>query len=63
VSFTRKQGLLQRAALLMGRDQLASRLDITEELLDAWMHSDATIPDGRLLALATALAELAARQK
>jgi hypothetical protein len=43
----------------MGRQQLAARLRISPELLDAWISGDVTMPDGQLLPLATTLNQLA----
>jgi hypothetical protein len=44
----------------MGRNKLASQLAISASVLDAWMAGEATMPDGKLLPLAAALAALAA---
>jgi hypothetical protein len=54
-----KQHLLQRSADLVGRKKLADRLGIAEELLDAWIRGDVTMPDGQLLRLSGALISLA----
>ena len=59
----KKHNILRRAQELIGREQLASRLGIPEAVLDAWVRGDATMPDGKLLDLAAALAEIAGTQK
>lgn len=51
----RKRYLLQRAAKLMGRDQLAQRLGIPSALFEDWIRGDATMPDGKLMELARVL--------
>jgi ribosome-binding protein aMBF1 (putative translation factor) len=51
----RKRYLLQRAAKLMGRDQLAQRLGIPSAVFDDWIRGDATMPDGKLMELARVL--------
>lgn len=56
---TKKQEILRRAEELMGRDFLAKRLNIPQSMLEAWLRGDVTMPDGKLLDLAAALAELA----
>ena len=58
-----KQRLLERAAQFVGQDQLAARLGIPKTLLQAWIQGDATMPDGKLLALAAILNELAGSKK
>jgi len=55
VSLIKKRELLQRAAELMGRDQLALRLSISETLLDAWIRGGVAMPDGKLFVLAAIL--------
>ena len=47
----------------MGREQLAARLGISEQLLDAWIRGDVTMPDGQLLPLATTLNQLAKQKQ
>ena len=54
----RKRYLLERAAKLMGRDQLAQRLGIPTALFEDWIRGDATMPDGKLMELARVLDRL-----
>jgi ribosome-binding protein aMBF1 (putative translation factor) len=51
----RKRYLLERAAKLMGRDQLAQRLGIPSAVFEDWIRGDATMPDGKLMELARVL--------
>src|SRR5688572_9234743 len=60
---TAKRQLVRRCADLMGRQQLAARLRISPELLDAWISGDVTMPDGQLLPLATTLNQLAKQKQ
>ena len=50
-----KKSLLQRASTLLGREELARRLGVPSELLEAWIAGDATMPDGQLMKLARVL--------
>jgi transcriptional regulator with XRE-family HTH domain len=50
-----KKKNLQRAAGLLQRSQLASRLGVSDSQLDAWLRGDLTMPDGKLLVLAAIL--------
>jgi hypothetical protein len=52
---TVKQHLLQRAADLLGRDEIARRLNTPPALLEAWICGKANMPDGKLLVLACVL--------
>jgi hypothetical protein len=52
---TTRQELLQRAAELIGRDELAARLKVPTHLLDAWMGGQAAMPDRKLILLANIL--------
>ena len=54
VAATRRQ-LLERAGKLVGRDELARRLNVPSTLLEAWLRGDATMPDGKLMQLARVL--------
>src|SRR5688500_16972946 len=58
----RKRYLLQRAAKLMGRDQLAQRLGIPSTLFEDWIRGDATMPDGKLMELARVLDTMSREQ-
>ena len=53
-----KQELLKRAAELVGREELAARLNVPVTLLDVWMRGLATMPDRKLLPLADLLDDL-----
>jgi len=53
-----KQTLLHRAAkLLRGKDTLAVRLDVPEQLLDAWMAGTVDMPEVKMPRLAAILNE------
>ncbi|HEY8252181.1 MAG TPA: hypothetical protein VIG70_16410 [Burkholderiales bacterium] len=54
---TAKQHLLQRAADLLGRGEIARRLNTPPPVLEAWICGEASMPDGKLLVLAAALEE------
>ena len=54
---TTRQRLLQRAAKLLGEDQLAVRLGVTPQTLDVWLRGLASMPDRKLLELAALLDE------
>ena len=58
----RKRYLLERAAKLMGRDQLAQRLGIPSTLFEDWIRGDATMPDGKLMELARVLDTMSREQ-
>ena len=58
-----KQQLVKSAADLVGRNELAMHFGIAESLLDAWIRGDATMPDGKLLILATLLDKVASAKK
>lgn len=58
-----KQELLRRCANLIGRDELAARLRISADLLDAWIRGDVAVPNRQLLPLAATLNHLAAMQR
>lgn len=47
-----KRELLERGAKLLGRDELARRLNMPPTLLEAWLCGTATMPDGKLMDLA-----------
>jgi hypothetical protein len=49
---TTKQRMLQRAAVLVGREMLALRLNVPATVLDVWLRGLATMPDRKLLPLA-----------
>ena len=43
--------LLHRASQLVGKDALATRLNVPMHLLDVWLRGHATVPERKLLAL------------
>jgi hypothetical protein len=55
---TTKQRMLQRAAVLVGRDMLALRLNVPATVLDVWLRGLATMPDRKLLPLADLIDKL-----
>ncbi len=55
VTQTTKQHLLRKAAGLMGKEELAERLDVSQSLLEKWIDGDAVMPDRKLLKLANVL--------
>ena len=58
MALTFKQTMLHRAAkLLRGKDKLAVRLNVLEELLDAWMDGSVEMPDLKMPRLAAILKE------
>jgi hypothetical protein len=52
MDLTAKQRLLKGAAVLIGRDALAVKLNVPATLLDVWLRGLATMPDRKLFALA-----------
>ena len=60
---TEKQRLLSEACRLFGNKVMAEELKVSEALLAAWISGDATMPDGMLLRLSTALLKLASNNK
>ena len=46
----------------MGREELAIRLKVPVDLLDAWMRGLATMPDRKLALLADAFDDFAAKK-
>lgn len=52
---TTKQNLLLKAAGLMGKEELAERLNVSESQLEKWIGGDAPMPDRKLLKLANVL--------
>jgi hypothetical protein len=55
LAHTTKQKLLKRAAELMGKEELAIRLKISQALLEDWMNGQAAMPDRKLGQLANVL--------
>jgi DNA-binding transcriptional regulator YdaS (Cro superfamily) len=58
-----KQRLLERAGKLVGRDELARRLNVPSTLLEAWLRGDVTMPDGKLMQLARVLDDVSREEK
>jgi DNA-binding transcriptional regulator YdaS (Cro superfamily) len=58
-----KQQLLERAGKLVGRDELARRLNVPSTLLEAWLRGDVTMPDGKLMQLARVLDNISREEK
>jgi transcriptional regulator with XRE-family HTH domain len=55
----KKQQVLQQAVTLLGKEQVAASLKVSTSLLEAWLRGDASMPDGKLLALAAELVKYA----
>ena len=55
MSETTKQRLLRQASALIGLRELATRLQVPESLLEAWIRGDVTMPNRSFLNLANAL--------
>ena len=53
-----KRGLLERALQLLGRDELAKRLNIPTSLVDDWVRGNAAMPDGKLMEIARTMDKL-----
>lgn len=53
-----KQQLLRKAVALLGRDELARRVNVPVTLLDAWIRGHASMPDRKLVALADILQKI-----
>jgi transcriptional regulator with XRE-family HTH domain len=58
----KKHRLLHDAAKLMGKQELARRLKISESLLDDWIRGEGTISDSRLMKLSEVLERWANRK-
>jgi hypothetical protein len=58
---TTTQRLLQKAAALMGEEDLAIALKVPRHLLQAWMSGHATMPDRKLMLLIDALDKFAGK--
>jgi len=63
VAETTKQRLLREAAQLMGQQELAQRLKVSESQLAGWIQGETTMPDRKLLVLADVLDSWAAPRK
>ena len=58
-----KQQLLQRAADLLGRHELAQRLNVPSDVLETWMRGDVAVPAGKLTVLACVLESFSREQR
>jgi hypothetical protein len=58
-----KRNLLGRALKLLGKQELAKRLNIPTPLFDDWVRGDATMPDGKLMELARTMDKLSREKK
>ena len=58
-SISQRLRLIQDAAKLMGREELAKRLNVPESVVDDWIRGDATISDSGLLKLSEILEQWA----
>ena len=58
-----RQVLLSKAADLIGRQKLASCLNISPALLDAWISGSGNMPDGKLMELALTMDKLSREEK
>jgi transcriptional regulator with XRE-family HTH domain len=63
VTETTKQRLLQQAAKLVGREELAARLRVPINLLEAWLQGSASMPDRKLVQLAEVLDQFGRAEK
>ena len=58
-----KRNLLGRAVKLLGKEELAKRLNIPTPLFDDWVRGDSTMPDGKLMELARTMDKLSREKK
>jgi transcriptional regulator with XRE-family HTH domain len=58
-----KQRLLREAANMVGKEELARRMNVPVTLLDAWMRGLATMPDRKILPLADLMLDKLEREK
>jgi hypothetical protein len=58
-----KRNLLGRAVKLLGKEELAKRLNIPTPLFDDWVRGAATMPDGKLMELARTMDQLSREKK
>jgi len=61
LSDTLKQELLRSAAELVDREELAVRLNAPVHLLGAWINGQATMPDWKIILLASVLDQFSTR--
>ena len=60
---TTRQDLLRRAVDVAGLPDVARALTVSPERVEAWMNGQASMPDGKLLMLASFLEKFARREK
>ena len=58
---TTNQRLLRKAAELMGKEELATRLNVPQDLLKAWLSGQVTMPDRKLIPLANVLEQFSTK--
>jgi hypothetical protein len=58
-----KRNLLGRAVKLLGKEELAKRLNIPTAVFDDWVRGDATMPDGKLMELARTMDKISREKK
>jgi phosphoserine phosphatase len=63
VSQTTRQEVLRRAVELIGKKDLATRLGVTQGVLDGWLAGYLLMPDRKFLALTELLEKLDERKK
>lgn len=63
MSGTARQVLLRQASKLIGPDELAVRLNVPKNLLEAWIRGLSSMPDRKLLALADLIDGLGGQKK
>ena len=58
-----KRQLLERAAALLGTEELARRLNVPSTLLENWIRGEASMGDGKLMELARLLDNFARQRR
>ena len=60
---TTKQRLLEQAAQVLGKEELAALLKVPVSTLEAWIGGQAMMPDRKLIVLADVMDKAAAEKK
>lgn len=60
---SKKQAILEQAAVLMGSKELAAAFNVSEGVLSDWVESPKGLPDMKLAELAEILAAFAKRER